>query len=199
MWVRLAVDLLADLDAEDFASIAAAADQAAAIERLLFEEARSLPSDTADLAGVFLGRVAERIGDEPAALLLGCWRPLGQGSRPPTWRHCCPTTPMQASPSPSPNVLGDQLRTIDAAGRLTFAHAIVQWHAASLAGPGVHARIVEVLANDDAGTTPMLWMSSGTPSQPVQSPMESNQSMPGFGACGESPSARRGTRPHARY
>ena len=82
LWVRLAVDLLADLDAEDFASIAAAADQAAAIERLLFEEARSLPSDTADLAGVFLGRVAERIGDEPAALLLGVLATARSGLAP---------------------------------------------------------------------------------------------------------------------
>ena len=45
--------LMSDLDEADFASIAEAADQAAAIEQLLFDEARSLPSDTVDLAGVF--------------------------------------------------------------------------------------------------------------------------------------------------
>ncbi|MFN8056022.1 tetratricopeptide repeat protein [uncultured Gordonia sp.] len=150
LWVRLAVDLLADLDAEDFASIAAAADQAAAIERLLFEEARSLPSDTADLAGVFLGRVAERIGDEPAALLLGVLATARSGLAPADLAALLPDDPDAGlTVAIAQRVLGDQLRTIDAAGRLTFAHAIVQWHAASLAGPGVHARIVEVLANDD--------------------------------------------------
>ena len=150
LWVRLAVDLMSDLDEADFASIAEAADQAAAIEQLLFDEARSLPSDTVDLAGVFLGRVAERIGDEPAALILGVLATAKSGFVPVALSallHGAPDADLTVAVLQ--RVLGAQLRTTDGAGRLTFAHAIIQEHAATLAVPDVHTRIVEVLARDD--------------------------------------------------
>ncbi len=162
LWVRLAVDLLADLSAEDFVSIAAAEDQAMAIEQLLLGEARSLPSDTAGLAGVFLGRVAERIGDQPAALLLGVLATARSGFAPADLAALLPDDPdADLTVAVAQRVLGDQLRTTDAAGRLAFAHAIVQQHAASLAGPDVHARIVGVLDAqetwDDTDALDVIW------------------------------------------
>ncbi|GAA4758266.1 DUF4062 domain-containing protein [Gordonia alkaliphila] len=59
LWVRLVVDLLGDLDADDFAAIAQAPDQAQAIADLLLAQARSLPCQApgfleTDLVG-FLG------------------------------------------------------------------------------------------------------------------------------------------------
>lgn len=162
LWVRLAVDLLADLNAEDFASIAAAPDQAAAIEQLLLGEARRLPPDTADLAGVFLGRVVERVGDRPAAQLLGVLATARSGVAPADLVALFPDDPdADLMVAVALRVLSDQLRSTDAAGRLTFAHAVVQNYAASLAGPDVHARIVGVLdateSWDDTDALDAIW------------------------------------------
>jgi tetratricopeptide (TPR) repeat protein len=148
--VKLAVDLLDDLDAGDFASIAATADQARAIEHLLLEEARTLPMDTADLAGVFLDRVAERIGGEAAALLLGVLATARSGFAPADLAALLADDPDAGlKVAGLQRILGDQLRTVDAAGRLTFAHAGVRLHASCFVDTAAHARIVEVLDAHD--------------------------------------------------
>ncbi|HNP58231.1 MAG TPA: hypothetical protein PK331_16870 [Gordonia sp. (in: high G+C Gram-positive bacteria)] len=162
LWVRLAVDLLADLDAGDFTSIAAAPDQASAIEGLLLQGARRLPSDAADLAGVFLDRVADRIGEGPAELLLGALATARSGLAPVDLAVLLPDDPDSSlKVAVLQRVLGDQLRSTDAAGRLTFAHTIVQQHAASRVGTDVHTRIVDVLAGDtvwdDTNALDVIW------------------------------------------
>lgn len=151
LWVRLAVDLLADLDGDDFASIAGDADQAAAIERLLMDRVTALPADAEDVAGVFLGRVGERIGDYAAAVLLGALATVRSGFAPSDLAALMPDDPDAAHKvAVAQRVLGDQMRTVDAAGRIAFAHAALQRRAAGFAGPDVHTSIVGVLEADDA-------------------------------------------------
>lgn len=151
LWVRLAVDLLADLDGDDFASIAGDADQAAAIERLLLDRVAALPVGAEDVAGVFLGRVGERIGEGPAAVLLGALATVRSGFAPTYLAALLPDDPQAAHKvAVAQRVLGDQVRTVDPAGRIAFAHAALQRRAAEFAGPDVHSSIVGVLEGDDA-------------------------------------------------
>ena len=78
---------LADLDGDDFASIAGDADQAAAIEAAADGPGHRAPADAEDVAGVFLGRVGERIGDYAAAVLLRALATVRSASRRVTSRH----------------------------------------------------------------------------------------------------------------
>jgi tetratricopeptide (TPR) repeat protein len=157
LWVRLAVDLISDLDGEDFAAIAAAADQAGAIEGLLLAEARELPSQVEGLASLFLDRVAQRIGEAQAGLLLGALAASHSGLASESLTHL-----LTAEPSAAMNVaalrrvLGDQLRATDAAGRLTFAHAVIRAAAATCAPHDVHDRIVRVLDDEVWDRTDVL-------------------------------------------
>ena len=98
LWVRLAGGFVGRLGRGDFVD-AAAPDQASAIEGVAASGARRLPSDAADLAGVFLDRVADRIGEgQPSC----CWEPWlrrGQDWLPSIWRSCCRMTRIPASRS----------------------------------------------------------------------------------------------------
>jgi tetratricopeptide (TPR) repeat protein len=173
LWVRLAVDLLADLDGDDFASIAGDADQATAIERLLMDRVTALPADAEDVAGVFLGRVGERIGDRAAAVMLGALATVRSGFAPTDLAALLPDDPDAAHKvAVVQRVLGDQMRTVDAAGRIAFAHAALQRRAAGFAGPNVHTSIVGVLAADDAwddvDACDAVWHAVHASAEPVQ-------------------------------
>ncbi len=148
LWVRLAVDLLADLDGNDFAAIAHITDQAAAIESVLWEKVTTLPGGARELAEVFLGRVGERIGTENADLLLGVLATARSGVAPADLARLLPGQDGSGLVAVMQRVLGDQLRETDASGRLTFAHAALQSQAAAAAGTDIHIQITGLLATD---------------------------------------------------
>nr|WP_064569981.1 AAA family ATPase [Gordonia sp. LAM0048] len=162
LWVRLAVDLLADLDADDFARIAGDDDQATALANLLLAEVRDMHSETDILAGQYLTRVAERIGSDPSHVLLGVLATAHSGMAPADLAQALGRYPdgsrMVAVAS---RILGSQLRQADETGRLRFAHQAVQ-QVALVAGPvDADKRIVEVLDTDrvwdDADALDVIW------------------------------------------
>ena len=150
LWVRLAVDLVGDLDGDDFASIAHITDQAQAIADLLTDRAQGLPASTQDLVGVFLDTVAERLEPESASVLLGALAVSRSGLSPADLAALLPNSDAQVTVATLRRVLGGQLRESDPTGRLTFSHSIVRTAATQRAPEDIHARIVRVLDADNA-------------------------------------------------
>ena len=148
LWVRLAVDLLADLDTDDFASIADAPDQAQAIADLLTAEAQGLPDDTGGLVNVFLDAVTDRLVTEAASVLLGALAVTRSGLAPADLAALLPDFEAATTVATLRRVLGSQLRETDIAGRLTFSHNIVRTAAEIRAPSDIHAYIVRVLDAD---------------------------------------------------
>ncbi|MFT4128395.1 MAG: hypothetical protein QM662_19465, partial [Gordonia sp. (in: high G+C Gram-positive bacteria)] len=147
LWIRLATDLLADLDADDFAAIATEPDQAAAIARLLTDEVRRFPDAVDELAGFVLDRVGARIGSDAGDVIVGLLAGATPGLAPADLANCLPgVADAPHLVAVARRVLGDQVRAVDAAGRLAFVHAVVRDAAARRAPSDQHARIVGTLA-----------------------------------------------------
>ncbi|MFC0316526.1 DUF4062 domain-containing protein, partial [Gordonia phosphorivorans] len=149
LWVRLAVDLLGDLDADDFAAIAHEPDQAQAIADLLTAEARMLPGEPAELVEVFLDTVSARLDSVSATVLLGALAVSPSGLAPADLGRLLQDSDAQIKVATLRRVLGGQLRESDVTGRLTFSHGIVRDAAVRRAPADVHQRIVAVLGADD--------------------------------------------------
>lgn len=71
VWVRLAVNTLSTVRAEDFAGFAGATDQARAIREHLSERAAALPSGVGELLDVRFAELANRVGADAAEQVLG--------------------------------------------------------------------------------------------------------------------------------
>ena len=154
LWVRLAVDLLADLDADDFAAIADAPDQAQAIADLLTTEVRAFPAELPALVGVFLDTVAERLDAASASILLGALAVSRSGLAPADLAALLPDdTDATIKVATLRRVLGGQIREFDGTGRLTFSHSALRVAAEERGPADIHARIVRVLDADTAWDT----------------------------------------------
>ena len=163
LWVRVAVDLLGDLDADDFDRIADAPDQAAAIAGLLRQEVVALPAEPGGLAERLLDRVGDRVGSEVADQLVGLLAVARAGLSQADLVELLPDElgNRQLLVAQARRVLGGQVREQDAAGRLVFTHALVRQAALSRAPQDPHVllarRLVAQDGYDRTGVLDLLW------------------------------------------
>lgn len=163
LWVRMAVDILGDLDASDFAAIADEPNQAGALASLLTREATALPREIGDLAATMFDRVRQRVGTELGDLVVGLLASSRSGLSLDHLRG------LTESQFPNPDLLlaravralGSQLQISDVSGRMVFTHAAVAGAGLRHAPPDAHSRISGWLAVqpslDDVETLDMLW------------------------------------------
>lgn len=154
LWVRMAVDLLGDIDGDDFARIATEPDQAAAIAHLLLHEVRQFPSEDSLLARLVLDRVVERIGSDSAQTLLTSFAVARSGMAPATLASILGSgANADRSVAVARRVLGSQLRQTDETGRLTFAHAAVRRCITDTLTSSAHSKVIDALATEDIWDT----------------------------------------------
>lgn len=180
LWLRLAVTELTWLDRTDFAEAEAAsaggADPGEALTHLLVSEARSLPDQDAALAALLLARASAQLDDDRAAgLLLGALAVTRSGLGPNDLAAIVANESqtgedgvegfsaldhgrnLDMQTTRFRQLLGPQLVSRDAAGRLAFDHALIGQAALKASRevgwsePAIHGRIFQHLASPIAG------------------------------------------------
>ena len=177
LWVRVAVDLLGDLDADDFDLIAGEPDQAAAIAGLLSQEVIAFPAEAGGLTERLLDRLRERVGGEVADLLVGLLGVARSGLSQADLVELLPAGVQnrQLLVAQARRVLGGQVREQDAAGRLSFTHALMRQAALARAPQDAHLLLARRLVTQDSydrtGVLDLLWHLLHTaPGQAPQGP-----------------------------
>ena len=158
LWVRLAVDELAWLEQEDYAraeqATASGMNPDDAIASMLVAEVAGMPDDDPLMAHRLLDRAAAVIGDPAAArTYLGGLAVTRSGLTPADLQTLTGIDPLPLTRARW--LLGGQLVARDAAGRLTFDHALLRASATDpddlRAVQALHARLADHLASPGGG------------------------------------------------
>jgi tetratricopeptide (TPR) repeat protein/energy-coupling factor transporter ATP-binding protein EcfA2 len=149
LWVRLAVDILADMDGEDFDSFADSPDQGAAIIDWLTARAAAFPEGLAELADVFLRRCQDRVGQAAADRLLGSLAQARSGLTAPDLEELVPpdVPNRRLVAARLRRALGRQLRPLDQAGRYGFSHQVIGLGAGRRALPDTEEMLADLLVS----------------------------------------------------
>ncbi len=169
LWVRIAIDLLNDLDADDFQRLAAEADQAQALSDLLLNEVRSFPAGIGPIAELFLNRIRGRVGESVADRIVGLLAVSRSGLTPEQLVTLVSDQTDEGSylVARACRALGTQLRQAGGGGALAFTHTAVAEAAGRQTGQAAHSLIAQMFGSQRAlsevEALDMLWHSLAIP------------------------------------
>lgn len=166
IWVRMAVDWLVGLGADEFSQIDPQMNPGEAIANLLETESSKLPDDATDLAASLLSRTADRIGESTSEILLAWLSASRSGLLPADLvamlsRFGGLTNGSELAVARMRRALGSQLVIVDQAGRVAFSHSLVKNAASRYVTQETHRQIAEHLINvsilDEVSCLDAIW------------------------------------------
>lgn len=166
IWVRMAVDWLAGLGADEFSQVDPQMNPGEAIANLLETESSKLPNDATDLAASLLARTAARVGESTSEILLAWLSASRSGLLPADLaamlsRFGGHTNGSELAVARMRRALGSQLVVVDQAGRIAFSHSLVKNAASRYVTQETHRQIAEHLINfsllDEVSCLDAIW------------------------------------------
>lgn len=166
IWVRMAVDWLVGLGADEFSQVDPQINPGEAIANLLEAESSKLPNGAADLAASLLARTANRVGESTSEILLAWLSASRSGLLPADLaamlsRFGGHITGSELAVARMRRALGSQLVVVDQAGRIAFSHSLVKNAASRYVTQETHRQIAEHLINfsllDEVSCLDAIW------------------------------------------
>ena len=166
IWVRMAVDWLVGLGADEFSQVDPQMNPGEAIANLLETESSKLPNDATDLAASLLARTAARVGESTSEILLAWLSASRSGLLPADLaamlsRFGGHINGGELAVARMRRALGSQLVAVDQTGRIAFSHSLVKNAASRYVTQETHRQIAEHLINfsllDEVGCLDAIW------------------------------------------
>jgi hypothetical protein len=166
IWVRMAVDWLVGLGADEFSQVDPQMNPGEAIANLLETESSKLPNDATDLAASLLARTAARVGESTSEILLAWLSASRSGLLPADLaamlsRFGGHINGGELAVARMRRALGSQLVAVDQTGRIAFSHSLVKNAASRYVTQETHRQIAEHLINfsllDEVSCLDAIW------------------------------------------
>lgn len=166
IWVRMAVDWLVGLGADEFSQVDPQMNPGEAIANLLETESSKLPNDAIDLAASLLARTAARVGESTSEILLAWLSASRSGLLPADLaamlsRFGGHINGGELAVARMRRALGSQLVAVDQTGRIAFSHSLVKNAASRYVTQETHRQIAEHLINfsllDEVSCLDAIW------------------------------------------